>query len=695
MTRAAGAALLAAALLAAALVAAPAEGGVSESWYLARGRANARIGNHAAAIEAYRKALDADPGSREASRGLGLELLANGETDRAVAELDRHLARFRDDWELAFEQARLLQWSRYAYRARDAVRYLAMGLAVHEDRARRRELARLLGRDRATLDAALREYDRLLAAAPDDAELRAERLKLLLWDPRRRAEARAELLKREAERPGDERVARDLARLTAEEPGRAREAAERYAALLARHPDDPELLLGRARALALAGRRPEAREDYARVLAVQPTQEARLEYAELLAADASTRRAARAEYEAVLREAPRSRRARLGLARILAAEKETSRDAIPQYAAVLAAAPRDAEAHRGLSRAYAWNGDADRALAHALLARGARPPQDQDELERGLRRGREPAVGGGAAALAQGGGPMALSTSRAFGSARADPTPFTSTSVEVGVVRCAGGGESAQGTAADVRAEWRPAPARRLRAQLGWEEVRPGAAALAGALRLEREDGERSLSLALSRAPRQDSFRALAGARVGGRLVGAASDDVVEARAAWARDAGRLEAFARAGTVTGAGMPSTFLAAAGARLDRTLMRTERWTVSAGGAAEATHHARDLSGLRDGDLASPRLFSPPLFLAVSPRLALARAGAAGARLTLDAGPALQLVSGPGATLRAGGDVRISLVQPLAERLRVAAELRAERIAPVYARLSAAGSLAVVF
>jgi len=690
MNRAAGAALLAAALFAA-----PAHAGVAESWYLARGRANARIGNHAAAIEAYRKALDGDPGSREASRCLALELLANGETDRAVAELDRHLARFPADWELAFEQARLLQWSRYAYRAGDAVRYLAMGLAVHEDRARRGELARLLGRDRATLDRALREYDRLLAATPDDAELRGERLKLLLWDPRRRAEARAELLRLEAERPADERVARDLARVTAEEPGRAGEAADRYAALLARHPDDPDLLLGHARSLTRAGRRAEAHLAYSRVVAVRPTSEARLERADLLAADPATRAAARAEYEALLRETPRSRRARIGLARVLASEKETSREAIPQYAAVLVAAPADPEAHRGLARAYAWNGDADRALAHALLARGPRPAPELGELERSLRRGREPTLGGGAAGFSQGGGSMALSTSRVFATGRADPTPFTSAGVEVGAVRCAGGGESVQGTSADVRAEWRPAPAWRLQAQLGWEEVRPGSAALAGTLRLERDDGARSLSLALSRAPRQDSFRALVADRVGGRLVGAASDDVAEARVAWAREGGRLEGFARAGAVTGEGMPSTFLAAAGVRLDRTILRDGRWTLSAGGAAEATHHARDLSGLSDGDPASPRLFSPPLFLAVSPRLALAREGAASARLALDAGPALQLVGGPGAALRAGGDLRLSLVQPLGTRLRLAAELRAERIAAVYTRASGGASLSVVF
>jgi hypothetical protein len=57
-------AVAAAALLAAALLAGPASAGVAESWYIGRARANARIGNHTAAIEAYRKALAEDPHSR-------------------------------------------------------------------------------------------------------------------------------------------------------------------------------------------------------------------------------------------------------------------------------------------------------------------------------------------------------------------------------------------------------------------------------------------------------------------------------------------------------------------------------------------------------------------------------------------------------------------------------------------------------
>ncbi|HEX8907689.1 MAG TPA: tetratricopeptide repeat protein, partial [Anaeromyxobacteraceae bacterium] len=215
------------------LAAAPARAGVTEEWYLLRGRSNMQIKNYRAAVEAYQKAFELNPGSREASRNLALAYELNGETDRAIAQLDRYLSRFDDDPELAFKQARWLGWSRYGYRRADAIRYYRMGLARQDDPARRRELARLLGRDRATLDEALVQYRMLLAAAPGDAALRAEYQKLLLWDPRHRQEAIAELGREAEARPGDAALQLRLARLLAEERGREDEAAERFRRALA------------------------------------------------------------------------------------------------------------------------------------------------------------------------------------------------------------------------------------------------------------------------------------------------------------------------------------------------------------------------------------------------------------------------------------------------------------------------------
>jgi tetratricopeptide (TPR) repeat protein len=694
------AARLAAVALAAMVLLSPsrAAAGVAESWYLSRGRANMKIANYSAAIEAYEKVLEGNAGNREASRSVGLARLHNGETDRAVAAFDRHLARFPDDPEIAFEQARILQWSRYAYRAADAVKYLRMGLAARDDPARRRDLARLLGRDRATLDEALAQYDRLLAASPRDAALRDERLRLLLWDPRRRAAAIRELEAREREAPDDERVARDLARLVAEDPARADEAVARHERLLARRPDDPDLRLGHARALARAGRRREASVAYAHALRLRPSLEARLERAELLAADAATRDAARAEFEEVLRTAPRSRRARMGLARVLGARKETSAGAIVHYEAVLREVPRDAEAHRGLARAHAWNGDPDRALAHGALAeRYGRPAADVVEMERSLRRGREPALAGGVRALAQPGSAFRLSALKAFASGRAEPTPFTSSWVEGGVATYRGDGAVAEGAFVDVKAEWRPGPEHRLRAGVAWDGARLAGRGVLGELRYEREDGGRAVSVALARRARQDSFRAHSGEVVDGRPVGAASDEVLEARLAHrgASDSDTLALSARAGTVRAAGMDAVFLLGADARADRALLRRGAWTFSAGAAAEATHHARDVSGLRDADPTAPRLFSPPLFLALSPRLGLVRDVGHAGHLALDVGPALQLTAGPGGGILLGGDARLSVAQRLHERLRIGLEGRAERVAAVHERLELTAVAAVLF
>jgi cellulose synthase operon protein C len=684
------------ALLVAALAAAPAaSAGVAESWYLSRGRANMKIANYAAAIEAYEKVLESNPRNREASRTVGLARLHNGETDRAVAAFDRHLARFPDDPDIAFEQARILQWARYAYRAADAVKYLRMGLAARDDAARRRDLARLLGRNRATLDEALAEYDRLLAGSPRDGALRDERLRLLLWEPRHHAAAIRELEARERERPGDERVARDLARLVAADPARSAEAAERYERLVARSPGDPELRLAHARALARTGRRREASAAYAHALRVRPSVEARLERAELLAADGATRDEARAEFEEVLRTAPRSRRARLGLARVLGARKETSAAAIGHYEAVLREHPRDAEAHRGLARAHAWNGDPDRALAHGALAeRYGRPAPDVAEMERSLRRGREPALGGGVRALAQPGGAFRLSTLNAFASGRAEPTPFTSSSVEGGFATYRGDGTSAEGAFVDVKAEWRPGPDHRLRAGITWDGARLAGRGVLGELRYERDDGSRAVSFALARRARQDSFRALAGEVVDGLPTGAAFDDVLEARVARRGARDTLALSARAGAVRAAGMDPVLLLGAGARGDRALLRRGAWSLSAGVSAEATHHARDVSGA-DGDPAAPRLFSPSLFLALSPRLALVRDGRSGGHLALDAGPAAQLTAGRGGGVLLGGDARLTVAQRVHERLRIGLEGRAERIAAVHERLELTATAAVLF
>jgi hypothetical protein len=198
----------------------------------------------------------------------------------------------------------------------------------------------------------------------------------------------------------------------------------------------------------------------------------------------------------------------------------------------------------------------------------------------------------------------------------------------------------------------------------------------------------------LARTPRTDSFRAYAGEEVSGVLAGAAMENVLEVRRGFGGPT-RLELGARAGAVTAAGVPPALLAGVSGRAERAVLRRGAWTLAAGAAVGAVHHGRDLSGDGTaGDLA-PRVFSPPLFLSASPRLALVREAGVRGRLVLDAGPALQVVGGGGGGVRAGGDARLALSQRVGERLRLLAEARAERIADVYTRLDATFGLAVLF
>ena len=208
----------------------PASG--TEWWYVLRARANMKIGNYRAAIESYEKAAERNPDNREALKQLGVANEKQGLTSKSIESYDRYLARFDDDPDVAFKQADLLGWERYAYRRDDAIRYYRMGLAKREDLTRRHKLARLLAQDRSQLSDALAEYRKLLAAKPAEATWRSEYRELLLWDPGHLDEAIREYRRYEIERPNDFEVELRLAELIARKDPRSDEAAQRYADLV-------------------------------------------------------------------------------------------------------------------------------------------------------------------------------------------------------------------------------------------------------------------------------------------------------------------------------------------------------------------------------------------------------------------------------------------------------------------------------
>jgi len=152
-----------------------------ESWYMSRGRSNLEIENYKAAIEAFEKVVERDPGNREAMRSLGIAYEKQGLKDKAVEQFDRYLARWDDDADIAFAQARALEWSRYAYREKDMLKYYRMGLKRKNDPAMRLRYATHLAGKKETSQEAVAQYDKVLETQPRNAEAHRGLAKAYAW----------------------------------------------------------------------------------------------------------------------------------------------------------------------------------------------------------------------------------------------------------------------------------------------------------------------------------------------------------------------------------------------------------------------------------------------------------------------------------------------------------------------------------
>lgn len=152
-----------------------------ESWYLSRGRANMEIENYKAAIEAFEKVVEHNPTHREALRSLGLAYERQGLKDKSIETFDRYLAQYDDDPEIAFKQAQALEWSRYAYREKDRLKYYRMGLKRKDDVAMRLKYASHLAARKETAQEAIAQYDKVLAAQPRNAQAHQGLAKAYAW----------------------------------------------------------------------------------------------------------------------------------------------------------------------------------------------------------------------------------------------------------------------------------------------------------------------------------------------------------------------------------------------------------------------------------------------------------------------------------------------------------------------------------
>jgi cellulose synthase operon protein C len=687
----------------AVLTATPARAGMSEQWYLFRARSNMEIRNYKAAIEAYRKVLEEDPHHRDALRGLGAACEANGQTDEAIAAYDRFLERYHDEPEIAFKQARFLGWSRYEYRRADAIRYYRMGLQRKDAPEERYALAKLLGRDKATLDEALAEYRTLVKQRPQDRALREEYRKLLLWDPRHLHEATEEYARLAAERPEDRAVSLQYARLLAQDPGRTHEAAERYAPLVERSPKDRALRLEYARVLARdPSRRAEAREQLrlgmGSTMAGKPDFQTRLLYADLLAADESQRDEALTQYASLVEEQPKNTGVRLRYARMLGARKESSVEAISQYERVLASEPENAEAHEGLARAHAWNGDSDRALHHNQLAlqHGGRRA-DLRALQESLTSGREPRAGGGVSLLVQPGDHFGLTGLRMPVVGRMDVSPFVTTLVDAGFESYWGPqARTAAGAFFTLGTELRFGPVQRARLELGYHTVRPGAEALRGMAEFELRDDTFLIRPRFERQPRYDSFQSLVGGGVGpgptAARTGAVSTHALSVHLERQWGPWRAWATPLAGLVGGAGAPMNLQLGMSAAGEVEVLAAGAWQLAVGLDASVSHFGFDASALEEG-----AYFSPALHAVQTPRLTVRHAVERSLAFELSGGPSLQyqlLHSGEGGFLP-GAQARFTGSFTLAEHLHAGLGAALVRMGDAYLRMDVGATLSYVF
>ncbi len=676
------------------LAAGPARAGLSEQWYLFRARSNMEIRNYKAAIEAYRKVLEENPSHREALRGLGVACEANGQTDEAIAAYDRFLSHHHDDAEIAFKQARFLGWSRYAYRRDDAIAYYRMGLARKDVPEERHALAKLLARDKATLDEALAEYRILVRQRPRDRALQEEYRKLLLWDARHLAEAIDEYARLSAEHPGDRAISLQYARLLAQDPGRTGDAIERYRKLVEGSPKDGALRLEYARVLARdPGRSAEAREELQRVMGSRSDFQTRLLYADLLAADESQRDEALARYASLVEEQPKNGAVRMKYARMLGARKDSSDAAIAQYQRVLANEPKNAAAHEGLARAYAWNGNADRALQHNQLAlRHGGQRADLREFEENLESGREPRAGGGFSLLVQPGDYFGLVGLRIPARGRMDVSPFVTLSAEAGFESYWGPqSRTAAGAFFSVGSEVRVSPTQRGRLELGYHTVRPGAEALRARAEFEQRGEDHVVRGRFEREPRSDSFRAMVGPGAG-LGAGAVSTNALGLHVEKQWGPWRAWAAPLAGLVGGAGVPVNLQLGLDAAAELAFVTSAPWRLAVGYEATLSHYSFDAAALDAGGY-----FSPALHLVQTPRLTVQRAVERSLSVELSGGPSLQyqlLHTGAGGFLP-GAQVRFSGSFVLADRLEAGVGASLSRMGDAYLRFDAGCSLSHVF
>jgi len=295
--------------------------GLAESaqFYIIQGGEAAADARWDQAAGAFQKALEIDPDSVAAHRGLGFALSRLGDPAGAERELRLALEGLDGGSEMAGQVAGLLGDLLLTQgRDEEAIPYLRRGIAVLEDPAARAAQRQALADTYARLGRlkeALAEYDAILAA------------------------------------PGGDTAATRVRRATAlVNLGRGDEALAEFRRAVDGSPADAGVRLRYAEALEFLGRpgEAEAQRRRARELSASGDQKvARLAGEGRLAASKGDWATAGERYREALAEAPGRQDIRMALAGVLAARGEYD-PALAEYQRVLEADPDQADARRGL-----------------------------------------------------------------------------------------------------------------------------------------------------------------------------------------------------------------------------------------------------------------------------------------------------------------------------------------------------------
>jgi cellulose synthase operon protein C len=613
-------------MLLAFALAAPAGASLKEGWYLSRGKANMKIHNYKAAIEAFEKLVALNPDHQEGMRLLGTAYERQGLTDKAIGHYDRYLKRFPKDFEVAFKQARYLEAQRYGYRREDAIKYYRLGLKQRDDAAMRYRLARLLSADKKHLTDAVATFEKLLAGDPDNARYKKEYRELLVWDDRflEKAIAAHEAAVREA--PADDALARQLAELYFKSPRvrHRQDAVDSYADLASRHPGENTLRVRYAQALSRIDSYTNlASEQFQRALEQKDRTGTRLLYADHLARRPATREAALANYRQVIAKRPDDLSVRFKYARLLGAQKTAAPQAIAAYQEILRRDPKNSAAHRELGRAYAWEGDNDRAIHHANLAlRYDREDKTARRLRGDLMEGREPRVWSGLGYIHQGGDDdhYRYDGYRIFVAGQMDVIPFLTAGVEAGREHYDGDSDDppddAEANVYQIALQYRIDPERWVDGRLRYYDFEDAGNDAAVQMQYTFPKGGWWVGPGLRRQLRYDSLLALR------EVEDALSDDKLggaRANTAFCElryEGERLEFSVTpyAGVVTAEGTDDNLVGGADLDTSLTLLESGGFQLGAAYRLELSHYDEDQSGFTAADdVPAGGYYSPDFYM----------------------------------------------------------------------------------